>query len=76
MLREYKVLFVNMLSQHPSPEEEKIIIKVDDVAEHQIEERLLDQAKISLSRKLKIAPKDVVVHGFTLISELSNIKVT
>ena len=76
MLREYVVLFVNMASLQPSPEEAEIAIQVNDLAEHQIEEYLLDQTRNQLSQKFKTEPRDIAVHGFTLISQRSNIKVT
>jgi hypothetical protein len=76
MLREYVVLFVNMASLQPSPEEAEIAIQVNDLAEDQIEEHLLDQTRNQLSQKFKAEPRDIAVHGFTLISQRSNIKVT
>ena len=76
MLREYDVLFVNMLSRQRSPEEARIAIKVDGLAENQIEDLLLDEARHQLSEKLKTEPRDIAVHGFTLIFQRSNIKVT
>jgi hypothetical protein len=76
MLREYVVLFVNMASPQPSPEEAEIAIQVNDLAEGQIEEHLLDQTRNQLSQKFKTEPRDIAVHGFTLISQRSNIKVT
>ncbi|WP_137808429.1 hypothetical protein [Pseudomonas sp. G(2018)] len=76
MLREYVVLFVNMASLQPSPEEAEIAIQVNALDEDQIEEHLLDLARNQLSQKFKTEPRDIAVHGFTLISQRSNIKVT
>lgn len=76
MLREYDVLFVNMVSRDPVPEEARVSVQVDDLEEHQIEERLLDQTRNELSLKLKTDPRNIAIHGFTLISQRSNIKVT
>ncbi|NMZ14966.1 hypothetical protein HBO07_27280 [Pseudomonas proteolytica] len=76
MLREYVILFVNMASLQPSPEEAEILIQVNDLAEEQIEEYLLNQTRNQLSQKFKTEPRDIAVHGFTLISQRPNTKVT
>lgn len=76
MLREYVVLFVNMASLQPSLEEAEITLQVNDLAEDLIEEHLLNQTRNQLSQKFKTEPRDIAVHGFSLISQRSNIKVT
>ncbi|MBA6105298.1 hypothetical protein [Pseudomonas monteilii] len=76
MIREYDVLYVNMAAPRLLPVEARIEMQVSGLTEQQIEEQLLIRARIELSRSLKTQKKDIAIHGFTLISERSNIKVT